>query len=105
MINDKLWAVKFSYIPYIQEINYIPDESIPMGEEIGQLLDIGVILLNKENQAYEVYKEWFCKIMDKSNRQIKKILLNDKSFKNKNKWQSLYIEMLKIEQKRRKIKG
>ncbi|KXG75591.1 hypothetical protein AN619_15870 [Thermotalea metallivorans] len=103
VINKHLWAVKFSFLPFISEINYVPDDTVPVDEEVGQLLDTGIILLNKEHKLFEVYKDGFCRIMNKSNRQIKNELSNAKRIPNKDKWQILYMEMLKLEQKRRKI--
>ena len=56
IIPGKLAAVKFSYIPFIPEIEYTPDPDIPAYTEYCRITDGGVFLLNKDSPGYELLK-------------------------------------------------
>ena len=45
VINKHLWAVKFSLLPFIKEIEYRPVESIPIEEEPGRIAEGGILIL------------------------------------------------------------
>ena len=63
IIPGKLAAVKFSYIPFISEINYNPVEGIKPYSEYGSITDQGMLLLNKDIPSYETLKKVFMSIM------------------------------------------
>lgn len=56
IIPGKLAAVKFSYIPFISEIEYTPDPDQPAYTEACRITDDGVFLLNKDLPGYELLK-------------------------------------------------
>lgn len=104
VINSHLWAVKFSFLPFISEINYVPDAKIPIHEESGRITNEGILILNKDYPAFHILKDWFPKLMEKKDRQLKKEIEASKVLKNKNDWQNAYASMLQVEIERR-LKG
>ncbi|KMY49237.1 hypothetical protein [Peribacillus loiseleuriae] len=101
VINKELWAVKFCFLPYITEIDYLPDPEIPMFEEPGRITNDGLMLLNKDHKGYPLLKGMFPKLMKKSNKQLKKELFLGKRLKNKTANQILYASMVQVEIERR----
>ena len=71
VINDHLWAVKFSYIPYIEEIVYKPDPCKPAYTEYAMVTTEGLVILNKDRRGYNSLKAIFMNVMKKSDRQLK----------------------------------
>ncbi|MCC5910150.1 MAG: hypothetical protein JJT76_06900 [Clostridiaceae bacterium] len=105
MINENLWAVKFSHIPYIKEIDYKPDDTIPQFEEPARITSEGLLILNKDHPGFSLYKDMFAKLMKKSDKQLKKAIDSSKKIKNKNKHEVLLSTLLQVEEERRnKIK-
>ena len=84
VINDKLWAVKFSFIPFIKEIDYIPVKEIAMFEEPARITNDGLLLLNKDNRGYPICKDMFIKLTNKTDKQLKKERVQALKLKNKN---------------------
>lgn len=101
VINNHLWAVRFSFLPYISEIDYKPDSEVPAYEESGCIINNGVLLLNKEHPGFEILKDYFPKIMNKTDKQLKKELNNANLIQNKTDWQNLYHSLLQVESERR----
>jgi len=101
VINKQLWAVKFSFIPFITEIDYKPDPEVPIYEEPGRITNGGLLLLNKDYPGFQVFKDYFPKLMKKKDKQLKKELNNAKLIKNKTDWQNVYTAMLQVESERR----
>ncbi len=101
VINEHLWAVRFSYLPFIAEIDYLPDPTVPIYEEPGRITNDGLMLLNKDNRGYPMLKDMFPKLMKKSDKQLKRELITGNKLKNKNAYQTLYAAMLQVEQERR----
>lgn len=105
VINKNLWAVRFSLLPMIKEIQYEPVSDILLHEQSGSITDNGIMILNKEYPGYQIYKEWIPKIMKKKNKQLKREIKNAGMIKLKTDWQVLYATMLKVEQERRGKEG
>lgn len=101
VINDHLMAVKFSYIPFIKEIDYRPDNEIPMFEEPGRISTNGTLLLNKDYTGYAIIKSMYPEVMRKSDKRIQKELISAVRIREKTPRQIIYISMLELEKERR----
>lgn len=106
VINKDLWAVKFSFLPFISEIDYKPDDEVPTHEDSGRITNDGILILNKDYVGFNILKEHFPKVMKKKDKQLKKEIKASQALKNKTDWQMVYYAMLQIEAERRnKLKG
>lgn len=101
VINKHLWAVKFSFLPFINEIDYKPDSEIPAYEEFGRVTNDGLLILNKDYPGYKIFKEWLPKLMKKKDKQLNKEIKAAQALKNKTDWQIVYALMLQVESERR----
>ncbi|MED3553997.1 hypothetical protein [Cytobacillus praedii] len=101
VINDNLWAVKFSLIPYIPGIDYKPDTTIPAFMEPCRLAEDGLLLLNKEHQNYSLLKDSFQKLAKKNYTWLKKEVKRGSRIRSKNEVQTFYYNMIHIELERR----
>lgn len=101
VINKHLWAVKFSFLPFISEIDYKPDSEIPAYEEFGRVTNDGLLILNKDYPGYKIFKEWLPKLMKKKDKQLNKEIKAAQALKNKTDWQIVYALMLHVESERR----
>lgn len=70
IIPGKLPAVKFSYIPFIPEIEYAPDPDEPAFTEACRITDAGLFLLNKDKPGYELMKSIMQEIVPLSLHQL-----------------------------------
>jgi len=102
IINPHLWAVRFSFLPFISEIDYKPDSEIPAFEEFGRVTNEGLLILNKDYPGYKILKEWLPKLMNKKDKQLYKEIKASQALKNKTDWQTVYALMLQVEAERRK---
>ncbi|NBJ16632.1 MAG: hypothetical protein FNP40_13940 [Dehalobacter sp. 4CP] len=100
VINNRLWAVKFSFLQFISEIDYKPDSKM-VYEEPAHIVNDGILLLNKDCPGFEILKDYFPRIMIKKDKQLKKELTNAKHIKNKTHWDNLYHGMIQVEAERR----
>lgn len=57
IINKNLWAVRFSLIPFIPQISYKPDPSVPLEQVPGQFGPDGIMILNKDFKHFELVKK------------------------------------------------
>lgn len=106
VINENLWAVRFSLIPFIKEIEYVSDEIIPAYQEPCRMTNAALLILNKDNKGYELLKDIMTKVMKKSDRQLKKELNLNMVLKKKDIFKTLYSFALRTEMERRaKKKG
>ncbi|MEI8200544.1 MAG: hypothetical protein WCG21_10810 [Eubacteriales bacterium] len=99
VINDHLWAVKFLYIPYIEEINYQPDPCTSAYDEFGRVTNEGLLILNKDFKGYNTIKAMFIKMMNKSDVQLK--FEKEQSIEKKTNYQIIYAAALLCELERR----
>lgn len=103
VINPNLYALKFSHIPYIKEIDYKPYEDIPAYHEPMRIDRAnGIILINKDHAGYELVKNALVRAMSKpKNGQLERELLLLKKQKNKDKYTIFYESALMVELERR----
>lgn len=101
IINKNLWAVKFSHLPYIEEIDIEPDALMPLEEEPGRIASGGLMILNKDYPGFNILKDFFPRLMKKKDKQIDKDLQNFRLRKTLTEWESLYHAMLQVEKERR----
>lgn len=103
VINPNLYALKFSHIPYIKEIDYKPYEDIPAYHEPMRIDRAnGIILINKDHAGYELVKNALVRAMSKpKNGQLERELLMLKKQKNKDKYMIFYESALMVELERR----
>ncbi len=74
IISKDLWAVRFSLIPMIPQINVTANYTNDLSKERFVLLESGLILLNKDANLYPVLKAAFIAVMKLNLRQIDKEL-------------------------------
>lgn len=103
IINPSLYALRFSLIPFIKEIEYKPYDEIPAYQEPMRLdRSNGILLLNKDHAGYELVKDAALKAMSKrKNGQLERELLILKHKKNKDKYMIFYETALMVELERR----
>lgn len=70
IVPGKLAAVKFSYIPFIGDIQYTPDSEIQAYTEPMRITDQGVFLLNKDHPSYESLKNVLAPLTWLSDKQL-----------------------------------
>lgn len=103
IINPKLWGIKFSLIPFIEEINYNARASndIPMYEEPLRIADEGLLILNKEYKLYNLIKPKMVEIMKLKDKKLSKRLALLSGIKNMNSLQIIDMFVLQAEFERR----
>lgn len=101
VINKHLWAVKFSLLPFIQEIDYKPDPEVPAYEEFGRVTNDGLLILNKDYPGFRILKDLLPKLMKKKDKQLNSEVKKLLDLKNKTDWQNAYAAMLQVEMERR----
>lgn len=101
IINKQLWAVKFSFLPFISEIDYKPDVEVPAFEEFGRATNEGILILNKDYPGYRIFKEWMPRLMKKKDKVLNKEIKASQALNNKTDWQTAYAAMLQVEAERR----
>lgn len=72
VINENLWAVRYSLIPLIPQIDYKPDPAIPLEHLPSQISPNGILLLNKDFKWYEILQKNAVIAMKLTTKQIKK---------------------------------
>ncbi len=102
IVPGKLAAVKFSYIPFIQEIEYTPDAEVPAYSESCRITSDGVLLLNKDVSGYEVLKEIFVGVVSSSRKQLRNQHIKIMRQSHRSSYDALYILCLEAEMERRK---
>lgn len=70
IVPGKLTAVKFTWIPFIREIEYKPDNEVPAYTEPLRISDQGVFLLNKDHPGYESLKNVLIPLTRLSDKQL-----------------------------------
>ncbi|WP_050618735.1 hypothetical protein [Intestinimonas massiliensis (ex Afouda et al. 2020)] len=103
IINKNLWAVRFSLIPFIPQISYNPDPSIPLEQVPGQFGPDGIMILNKDFKHYELVKKATEAVMKLKSRQINKELDSLHHSPANQPLQVIYRYCLLAELERRKV--
>lgn len=104
IIPDKLAAVKFSYIPFIPEIEYTPDPDQPAYTETCRITDAGLFLLNKDKPGYELMKSILREIIPLSLHQLNRKRAKIANKRCKSPYEELYGLCLEAELERREKK-
>ena len=103
ILNKNLWAVRFSLLPYIPQISYKPDPSIPLEQVPGQFGPDGIMVLNKDFKHFELVKKAMEAVMKLKPRQIEKELDTLHLFPTNQPRQVIYRYCLMAELERRKV--
>lgn len=74
ILNEHLWAVRFSLIRYVPQISYKPDPNIPLEQVPGELSPDGIMILNKDYAHYDKVRRATESAMTLNPRQIRKEL-------------------------------
>ena len=103
IINKYLWAVRFSLIPFIPQISYKPDPSVPLEQVPGQFGPDGIMILNKDYRYFEIVKKGAESVMKLKTRQIEKELNSLHRSHSNQPLQVIYRYCLLAELERRKV--
>lgn len=101
VIAPNLYAVRYSYIDWISDIDITVDPSIPLIEEPGRITKDGVMVLNKDHPGYLVLKNCFLVLQKKKDKAIKQLVQESNKVKHKTEIQNLHHFMLQVELERR----
>ena len=105
IINEDLWAVRYSLIPQIPEIsNYTPDPEIPLEHLPAQISPTGILLLNMDFKWFKILRKHSTSIMRMTTERIKKEIIKKGRVPVKDPSAAIYQYCLKAELERRKIK-
>ncbi|MEH2938836.1 hypothetical protein [Lawsonibacter sp. JLR.KK007] len=104
IINENLWAVRYSLIPLIPQIDYKPDPAIPLEHLPSQISPNGVVVLNKDFKWYEILQKNSVIAMKLTTKQIKKEITKKGRVLAETPAAAVYRYCLKVELERRKIK-
>ena len=102
VISKCLWAVRFSLLQYIKEIDYEPDPEIPIEEEPLRISKEGILILNKDYKAYSLLREFFPKLMKRPRSELFKELERTASSKMESMKNCVYHIAITLEIQRRK---
>lgn len=106
IINDKLYAVKFTLIPFIKEINYTPEPNTKAFTEPLRISDKGIIILNKDHKVYKILKALILKVMKYKDKKLERKLKPMSGMKSNNVMRLCYAIALQAElERRQKEKG
>jgi hypothetical protein len=103
VINPHLWAVKFSWLPWISELKLNLDPAIPTDEQVLAISDEKVIVLNADNVHFPLYRDTLCILSGVTSKALNEELLEYERMKNRGAKTEAYLLMLQIESKRRKL--
>ena len=108
IINKDLWAVRFSLVPLIPQINIIHREDTPAADlnklELTFSPD-GIILLNKDCKWYELFKKAMISAMKLKPWQIRKQLAARSPKEDRSPMQIISRYCMTAELERRRIKA
>ena len=104
IINENLWAVRYSLIPLIPQIDYKPDPTIPLNHLPSEIFPNGVLLLNKDFKWYEILRKNSVIAMKLTTKQIKMELVKKGRISSKTPAAVVYQYCLMVELERRKIR-
>jgi hypothetical protein len=100
VINNSLWAVRFSYVPQIAELGYTGD--LNGLEAAAAFTDDGKLVLNKQHEIYPTLKAMMLRIMPNSDQELAAKVDVIQS-KEHDSYDRFYMFVLNTEIKRRTI--
>ena len=100
VINNNLWAVRFSYVPQITELEYTRE--LNDLEAAAAYTDDGKLILNKQHEIYSTLKAMVLQIMPNSDQELA-AKVNVMQSKDHDSYDRFYIFVLETEIKRRTI--
>lgn len=103
IINPNLWAVKFSWLPWISDIGIEVDSSIPIEHEIYRIAPNGIMVLNMDNEMFPLYAEQFPIFQKKKLKELKHKRNVLEKIPSRNYGQELYLAFIMAELNRRQI--
>lgn len=108
IINKDLWAVRFSLIPLIPQLNITHREGTEAAENFNDLeltfTPDGIMVLNKDNKYFPMFRDAAVAAMKLTNGQIRKALgMMERNPPNK-PFTVIYRYVVMAEKERRKIK-
>ena len=103
VINPHLWAVKFSWLPWISDISIELDSSIPIEHEIYRIIPKGIMVLNMDNEMFPLYAEQFPIFQKKKLKELKHKRDILEKVASRNFGQELYLAIVLAELNRREI--
>lgn len=95
IIANKLWAVRFSLIPWIPQLSVTGVKDLPSMPFA--LDDSGVVLLNLEHKGYSMIRKELKKIMPMNRRKIDKEIQKISRFPNPRPEQLFRLLCLRVE--------
>lgn len=101
IINPHLWAVRFSWLPWISDITIERNPDIPPDRELARTTKEGILILNADFQHYEQAKAGFLKMQKTSLQDLNESWEALHSVPNKTAIQTLVQAMLVLEIDRR----
>ena len=108
IINRELWAVRFSLIPLIPQINITHREGTEPAESLNDLelsfTPEGIMVLNKDNKRYSMFRDAACRVMKLNDRNLAKELLRVSKIPPAKPFEVIFRYVLMAEAERRKIK-
>lgn len=103
IISKNLWAVRFSWLPWIPDIRIEIDPSIPIEHEIYRIAPKGVMILNMDNKLFPLYAEQFPIFQKKKLKELKHRRDILKKIPSRNYGQELYLAIVTAELNRREV--
>lgn len=102
IVPGKLAAVKFSWIPFIGDIQYTPDSEVQAYTEPLRITDQGVFLLNKDHPGYNSLKNVLGPLTRLSDKQLSRKHKKLAQTKMTDKISETYMLCMEAEMERRK---
>jgi len=105
VLNEHLWSVRFSLLPYIPQLNFTVGPDTDMTKEPFGLMPEGIVVLNKDMKTYPQIKAGYLGVMKLNSRQIDKELnlFSVGVLKRNNIKGMIYHACLLLEKERKKL--
>ena len=105
VINPHLWAVKFSWLPWLSDLEVNLDPAYSSDEQILAISDEGIVLLNKDNQVYQLYRTYFPRFQHLKPKILRQLLMALESIPHRTSVQEVQKLIIQLELERRKKVG
>jgi len=103
VINPHLWAVKFSWLPWISDLKVNLDPAYSSDEQVCAISSDGILILNIDNPLFSLYRKNFPMFQKKKPKILKRELLKLERMVKKSDLEEVYLAMLQLEVERRRI--